>query len=46
MSQALAQLLIMIASVMGGVLFLDTFDAPARRMAKRVAGLSKGFSGK
>ena len=46
MSQALAQLLIMIASVMGGVLFLDAVDAPARRVAKRVAGLSKGLSGK
>jgi hypothetical protein len=46
MTHALAQLFLTIASVMGGVLFLDTFDGPARRMARRVAGFSKGLSGK
>ncbi|WP_336488459.1 hypothetical protein [Methylobacterium nigriterrae] len=46
MSEALAQLLIMVASVIGGILFMDALDAPARRMARRVAVLSKSLQGK
>ncbi|MEA1834236.1 hypothetical protein U8607_19265 [Methylobacterium durans] len=46
MTHALAQLLLMVASVMAGILFLDAVDAPARRAAKRLAGVAKGFQDK
>ncbi|MDR7035740.1 MULTISPECIES: hypothetical protein [Methylobacterium] len=46
MSHALAQFLLTVASVMAGILFLDAVDAPARKAARRLAGVAKALQGK